>query len=88
MSAWVKIGKAQCEHMFSAVQPITDITKLERHVRKVPNNGLMHRSIICGYSISWSAQARGLTQASLLSDTPQSTASCLMSRPERSTQIL
>jgi hypothetical protein len=24
------------EHMFSAVHPITDITKLERHVRKVP----------------------------------------------------
>jgi hypothetical protein len=32
----LKTGKAQREHMFSAVQPITDITKLERHVRKVP----------------------------------------------------
>ena len=38
-SAWVKTGKAQYEQMFSALHPTTDITKLERHVRKVPNNG-------------------------------------------------
>ena len=32
----VKTGKAQCEHMFSAVHPITDIAKILRHVRFVP----------------------------------------------------
>ena len=38
--SWVKLGKAQGEHMFSAVHPITDITKLERHVRKVPKGDI------------------------------------------------
>ena len=38
----VKTGKALCEHMFSAVHPITDITKLERHVRKVPKGDVMY----------------------------------------------
>jgi hypothetical protein len=37
---WVKTGKAQGEHMFSAVHPIADIIKLERHVRKVPTCGI------------------------------------------------
>ena|SRR6266404_3806172 len=32
----VKTGKAQCEQMFSAVQPTTDIAKIRRHVRFVP----------------------------------------------------
>ena len=31
-TAWVKSGKAQGEHMFSALPPTTDITKHERHV--------------------------------------------------------
>ena len=35
-TAWVKTGKAQCEHMFSAVHPRTDIAKIVRHVRFVP----------------------------------------------------
>jgi hypothetical protein len=33
---WVKTGRTHREQMFSAVHPITGITKLERHVRKVP----------------------------------------------------
>ena len=32
----VKTGKAQCEQMFSAVHPTTDIAKILRHVRLVP----------------------------------------------------
>ena len=32
----VKLGKAPCEHMFSAVHPTTDIAKILRHVRFVP----------------------------------------------------
>ena len=32
----VKTGKAQREHMSSAVHPITDIAKILRHVRCVP----------------------------------------------------
>jgi hypothetical protein len=37
MSVWgVKTGKAQREHMFSAVLPTTDTPKLDRLVRKVP----------------------------------------------------
>src|SRR5258708_9562951 len=32
----VKTGKAQCEQMFSAVHPTTDIAKILRHVRFVP----------------------------------------------------
>jgi hypothetical protein len=34
-TAWVKTGKAQCEQMFSAVHPTTDIAKILRHVRFV-----------------------------------------------------
>src|SRR5258708_22156489 len=34
--SWVKIRKPQCEHMFSAVHPTTDIAKILRHVRFVP----------------------------------------------------
>jgi hypothetical protein len=33
---WVKTGKAQCEHMFSAVHPTTDIAKILPNVRFVP----------------------------------------------------
>src|SRR6266436_6013977 len=43
-TASVKTGKAQCEQMFSAVHPTTDIAKILRHVRFVPTFGLMHRS--------------------------------------------
>jgi len=35
-TAWVKTGKAQREHIFSAVHPTTDIAKMLRHVRFVP----------------------------------------------------
>jgi hypothetical protein len=31
--SWVKTGKAQCEHMFSALPPTTDIERPRRHVR-------------------------------------------------------
>ena len=34
----VKPGNTHREQMFSAVHPITDLTKLERHVRNVPRN--------------------------------------------------
>ena len=33
---WVKTGKAQCEHMFSALPLIADIAQCSRHVRFVP----------------------------------------------------
>jgi len=39
---WVKIGKAQCEQMFSAVHPTTDIAKILRHVRFVPTGDMHH----------------------------------------------
>lgn len=32
----IKAGKAQREHMFSAVHPITDVAKILQHVRLVP----------------------------------------------------
>ena len=32
----VKTGKAQCEHMFSALPPKADVAQRGRHVRKVP----------------------------------------------------
>jgi hypothetical protein len=35
-TAWVKTGKAQCEHMFSAVALIADIAQRSQHVRFVP----------------------------------------------------
>src|SRR5712671_1839823 len=35
-TAWVKTGKAQCEQMFSAVHPTTDIAKICRRVRFLP----------------------------------------------------
>src|SRR5258705_5665980 len=33
---WVKTGKAQCEHMFSALPLRADIAEQSRHVRFVP----------------------------------------------------
>jgi hypothetical protein len=33
---WVKTGKAQCEHMFSALPLRADIAQQSRHVRFVP----------------------------------------------------
>src|SRR6478672_7898966 len=39
LPTWVKIGKAPCEHIFSAVHPTTDIAKILRHVRFVPTSG-------------------------------------------------
>src|SRR4029077_1649627 len=33
---WVKTGKAQCEHMISALPLGADIAQQTRHVRKVP----------------------------------------------------
>src|SRR6202022_3434908 len=33
---WVKTGKAQCEHMFSALPLRADIAQCSRHVRFVP----------------------------------------------------
>src|SRR6266446_2018216 len=38
VTLWVKTGKAQSEQMFSAVHPTTDIAKILRHVRNVPNS--------------------------------------------------
>jgi len=35
-TAWVKTGKAQCEHMFSALPLKADITLRTRYVRFVP----------------------------------------------------
>jgi hypothetical protein len=35
--SWVKTGKAQCEHMFSALPPRADIAQYSRHVRFVPH---------------------------------------------------
>ena len=40
----LKTGKAQCEQMFSAVHPTTDIAKIFRHVRLVPTS--RHRHLI------------------------------------------
>src|SRR6266478_4001203 len=34
----VKTGKAQCEHMFSALPPRADIAQYSRHVRFVPSS--------------------------------------------------
>ena len=34
--SWVKTGKAQCEHMFSALPLRADIAQQSRHVRFVP----------------------------------------------------
>ena len=36
--SWVKTGKAQCEHMTSALPLIADIAQRGRHVRFVPNS--------------------------------------------------
>ncbi len=33
---WVKLGKAQNEHMFSEMPPIADMSEPCRHVRVVP----------------------------------------------------
>ena len=35
-TAWVQTGKARCEHMSSAVHPISDSGRTSRHVRVVP----------------------------------------------------
>jgi hypothetical protein len=35
-TAWVKTGKAQSEHMFSAVPPTADIGERDWHVSVVP----------------------------------------------------
>jgi hypothetical protein len=35
-TVWVKTGKAQCEHMFSALPLRADIAQQTRHVRFVP----------------------------------------------------
>ena len=35
-TAWVQTGKARCEHMSSAVHPISDSSRTSRHVRVVP----------------------------------------------------
>src|SRR5258705_9897999 len=35
-TAWVKTGKARCEHMFSALPSNSDIARRIRHVSKVP----------------------------------------------------
>ena len=42
---WVKIGKAPCEHMFSAVHPTTDIAKILRHVRFLPIPEVAHSEV-------------------------------------------
>src|SRR5258708_14697319 len=39
-TAWVKTGKAQCEHMFSALPLRADIAEQSRHVRFVPNSDM------------------------------------------------
>ena len=45
-TAWVKTGKAQCEHMFSGLSPKPDIAQCGQHVRFVPKpevfSGLGH----------------------------------------------
>ena len=38
---WVKLGNTQCEQMFSAVHPTTDIAQKGRHVRSVPQRGVL-----------------------------------------------
>src|SRR5258706_10941387 len=43
---WVKTGKAQWEHMFSALPPTTDIERPRRHVRVVPEADLRPASAI------------------------------------------
>ena len=48
MSVKVKSGKAQCEHMFSALPPTTDITKHERHVEKCRCHERQERGNIVG----------------------------------------
>src|SRR6476659_2188576 len=39
-TAWVKTGNTRREHMFSAVHPITDIAKILRYVRFVPEGDM------------------------------------------------
>ena len=46
--SWVKLGKAPCEHMFSAVHPTTDIAKILRDVRFVPKAVIQHDIAKCG----------------------------------------
>src|SRR6266446_6491167 len=37
---WVKTGKAQCEHMFSALPSKADVAQCSRHVSKVPRGDI------------------------------------------------
>ena len=49
---------SQREHMFSAVHPITDITKLERHVRKVLPNSCTAASSLFDHLVGTAEQRR------------------------------
>src|SRR5260221_3907299 len=46
LPSWVKTGKAQCEHMFSALPLRADIAQQTRHVRFVPI--LLKKSFLAG----------------------------------------
>src|SRR6266404_2778237 len=61
---WVKTGKAQCEHIFSALPLRADIAEQSRHVRFVPT------AVIRSPRRNWRA-----TRATPLSEDPRSTAS-------------
>src|SRR5712671_2939302 len=43
--SWVKTGKPQCEHMFSAMPPRADIAPQSRHVRFEPTTDLCTAAI-------------------------------------------
>jgi hypothetical protein len=54
----VKIGKAPCKHMFSALPLRADIAQRSRHVRKVPHNRThASQQQKAAYSITSSARA-------------------------------
>src|SRR5216684_1127960 len=44
MSAWVKLRRTQCEHMFSALPSNSDIARRIRHVSKVKNGSVRARA--------------------------------------------
>src|SRR5712671_2973867 len=44
-TAWVKTGKAPCEHMISALPPKADSSRTSLHVRFVPIDDVTHHSI-------------------------------------------
>jgi len=46
-AARVKTGKAQREHMFSAMALITDVSQCRRHVRRVPQGDMHGRKSAC-----------------------------------------